>query len=360
MSAMLGAARHANAAQHTNAGATQDSHAAPVHHTNTARFINAGAREEASQDSDAAPMHHTNTARFINAGASEEASQDSDAAAEKQQQVAAAAVAVAGHDGCVVQKKPRKFVRRVKISDVRTDASALGYYWLFQLKSDIASSQGYSTLGRKMAWLDFLCRKNMGTRGLVSFHDSTTKESGCFCFLKTARTLEYINQKLGFFCNAQKLTASFSSDHPLYLEYGRRGLLCLEQKGIPDFLVDMKVADKPPPILLEGEADHHDTATEDAGQETQHRRSFACQVNIAVAVVQHPAAVAEEEEQLQAATSLAEANSRMFAMQRLLKEATTHLLQEQRENTRLKAQAKQVYMCVCVHLSKKCHSCKMK
>lgn len=261
------------------------------------------------------------------------------AAAEMQQfQQAAPAGIEEGPDAAAVQKKPRKFVRRVKISDVRTDASALGYYWLFQLKSDIASSQGYSTLGTKMAWLDFLCRKNMGTRGLVSFHDSTTKESGCFCFLKTARTLEFINQRLGFFCNAQKLTASFSSDHPLYLEYGRRGLLCLEQKGIPDFLVDMKVADKPPPILLEGEADQQDTDSA-AGK----HRSFACQVNIAVAVVQHPAAAAEEEEQLQAATSLAEANSRMFAMQLQLKESTTHLLQEQRENSRLKAQAKQVH-----------------
>ena len=184
-------------------------------------------------------------------------------------------------DGCHAKQK-QKLPRRTKKPSVER-RECLGYFWLLQLRADGVLPQSTTS---KMSWLDFLCQKNMGTKGLVSFYDRATGSSGCFCVLKTARSLEGVDQKLGYFCTAQKLPSAFASEHPLYLEYGRRGLLCMEQKGIPDVLVDMRVADRPPPILLEGchsasDDDDDDECGRRGGVQRKEKnsRSFACQVH---------------------------------------------------------------------------------
>ena len=182
---------------------------------------------------------------------------------------------VADDDG---YKKKQRLPRRTKKSSVER-RECLGYFWLLQLKADGVLPQSTTS---KMSWLDLLCQKNMGTKGLVSFYDKATGSSGCFCVLKTARSLEGVDEKLGYFCTAQKLPSGFASEHLLYLEFGRRGLLCMEQKGIPDVLVDMRVADRPPPILLEG---CHSTSDDDecgrrgVQKKETNSRSFACQVH---------------------------------------------------------------------------------
>lgn len=241
------------------------------------------------------------------------------------------------------KRAPRRWMAEAAAEAADAPSGRMGYYWLLQLK------EGGVASARRMSWLDLLCQKNMGTKGLVSFYDEATNASGCFCVLKTARTLQSMNEKLGHFCHAQKLVASFASEHPLYLEYGRRGLLCMEQKGIPDLVASMQIADRPPPIVMEGS--HHDEAAEGAAachgsggssSSKKLRRSFACQVNAAVAVAQHPAAAAEAHAAMQAAATLAEANQRMHAMQRQLRDAQNSLSDQQRETDRLKAQARLV------------------
>lgn len=184
------------------------------------------------------------------------------------------------------KRLPRR--RRKKIASEEQlqnpSSDAMGYYWLLQLKKDACCMLPQSC-AKKMSWLDLLCQKNMGTKGLVSFYDDSVKTSGCFCVLKTARTQEGMAAKLGHFCTAEKLNSSFPYEHALYLSYGRRGLLCMEQKGIPDVLADMQVADKPPPIVLEGahcsssSSSGEDDDSPEASDRKKHRRSFACQAS---------------------------------------------------------------------------------
>ena len=158
----------------------------------------------------------------------------------------------------------------------------MGNYWLLQNDSSCAMQISSS-------WYDILGQQNIGTRGVVSFSDPVAKCKGCFCILKAPRTLEVMKEKLGLFCVPTKLNARFSMQNKLYLEYARRNLLCMEQKGICDVLGEMKVADRPPPIQMEGEHCDHDAedhtyaaaaAAVQNQQKTKKRatRSFACQV----------------------------------------------------------------------------------
>lgn len=103
------------------------------------------------------------------------------------------------------------------------------YHWLLHLKDDSTQSPNAAS---RMSWLAFLAQKNMGTKGIVSFYQPPPMmRSGCFCTLKTSRTMEMMLENIGSTCTVEKLSSRFSSQHPLYLELGARFVLHWRPKG---------------------------------------------------------------------------------------------------------------------------------